>query len=142
KLIKEPTKKEVNGYIKSLEEQLKDYEVLELARFDDDGGSLNYSSLDDSFYSLDKTKTAYDFQVSGVHFVEKAGFNALIADQMGLGKTIQALITLKRNKATLTPTLIIVKGSTILQWAKELKTWLDNHPLGVMPIVNRECIIP
>ncbi len=99
-------------------------------------------TLDTSYYSLDSEKCAYDFQISGVEFVENSGFNALIADSMGLGKTIQALITLKRNKVHLCPTLIIVKSTIIFQWAKELKIWASNHPFGVMPILNRDQIIP
>lgn len=98
--------------------------------------------IDPSFVSLDSSKAAYDFQVDGVKFVEQANFNALIADSMGLGKTIQALLVLKRNKKILTPCLILVKSSLVFQWAKELKTWASNHPFGVMPILSRDQMIP
>jgi len=100
------------------------------------------SLIDPSFASTCGSKLAYDFQVDGVKFAEESGFNCLIADAMGLGKTIQALLTLKRNKKHLTPALILVKSSLVFQWSKELKTWASNHPFGVMPILKRENIIP
>lgn len=123
------------------------YEILvndiEISRFEDDGGqSQIVKFIDPSFYSLDGEKCAYEFQQTGVEFVEKTHFKALIADAMGLGKTIQALIALKRNRKALMPVIIIVKGSTVLQWCGQIKTWLDDSPLGVMPIMNRDCIIP
>lgn len=114
-------------------------EMKALAAFDDDGNVLDYASKDESFFSIDRAKSAYEFQIEGVHFAEKTGLNCLIADEMGLGKTVQALIAMKRAKKR---TLICVKGSIMFQWAAQVKTWNDDNPLGVMPIVNRDCIIP
>lgn len=110
----------------------------ELSRFDDDGNVLHFTSIDRSFESLDSSMTAYPFQQDGVYFAEQTELNCLIADEMGLGKTVQALISLKRNKKR---TLICVKGSIMFQWAAQYKRWVNNHPLGIMPVVNRECII-
>ncbi len=98
--------------------------------------------VDSSYASIDGSMLAYDFQVDGINFVENSGFNALIADAMGLGKTIQALLTLKRNKKHLVPCLIIVKSSLIFQWTKQLKAWASEHPLAVMPVLSRDQIIP
>lgn len=114
-------------------------ETVELARFDDDGNVLNYAPYDESFNSLDLTKRAYPFQVDGVKFAESTNLNCLIADEMGLGKTVQALLAMKRNRKR---TLICVKGSITFQWAQQAKVWFDRHPLSVMPIINRDTILP
>src|SRR5438552_13092433 len=45
-----------------------------------------------SFFSVDGFKCAYEFQRDGIKFAEQTQLNCLIADAMGLGKTIQALI--------------------------------------------------
>lgn len=115
---------------------------LDLLRFDDDGG-VGYLAprVDESFFSITNEFCAYPFQRDGVEFAERTNVNCLIADAMGLGKTVQALLTVKRNVPGLTPTLFCVKGSTQLQWCQQLKVWLDDSPLGVMPIMNRDCII-
>lgn len=131
----EPTLEEINALLEKYESQLE-------SQFETDGGGQVVDFIDPSFFSLDYEHRAYEFQQQGVKFAEHANFNCLIADDMGLGKTIQALLVLKRNRAKLTPTLIVVKGATTLQWCKEFKKWVDNNPIGIMPLVNRESIIP
>jgi SNF2 family DNA or RNA helicase len=135
----EPSPADVSQCISSLESTFNEDSAL--SQFDDDGNVIQYPSVDPSFYSLDHAFCAYEFQQEGVRFAEKTKFNCLIADAMGLGKTIQALITVKRNLRTLAPVLYIVKGSTSLQWCNELKKWLNNDPMGVMLLINRECMI-
>jgi SNF2 family DNA or RNA helicase len=93
------------------------------------------------FASLDKTCHAYKFQEEGIKFAEKTNLDCLIADPMGLGKTIQALLTLKRNSPRMFPCLIIVPGTLIFQWTREFKKWVKNDIFGVMPILGREQII-
>jgi SNF2 family DNA or RNA helicase len=63
---------------------------------------------------------AMPFQKTGVEFLENANFNAALLDEMGLGKTIQLLLALRHHKEKLTPTLIVVKASLKLNWAKEM----------------------
>lgn len=70
-----------------------------------------------------KGHTPYQYQGEGYEFVVNSNFRALIADEPGLGKTIQALITLKLHKDTLCPALITVKSSLIMQWFKQLMDW-------------------
>jgi len=136
---------------------INEIDTNELARFDDDGGHIPWikPEIDPSFWALAPTEPffcnecqeihavhhAYAYQREGVKFAEHANFSALIADAMGLGKTIQGLLLIRRNVEALTPTLFAVKGSTQLQWCHQLKYWLDDTPLGVMPIMNRESII-
>lgn len=99
------------------------------------------SSIHPSFYSVDRSMHAYDFQVSGIKFAEDSKLNCLIADAMGLGKTVQALITLKRNSKIAYPALIIVKGATLFQWAKEHAEWVSKDFTSCMPITSRTHII-
>lgn len=96
----------------------------------------------ENFFSVDRSKEVYPFQQEGVHFTEAADFKVLIADAMGLGKTVQALSTLTRNRERTLPALVIVKSSTIFQWIGESKTWLDARPFFALPILDRACMIP
>ena len=122
--------------------QLFTSEAAELAHDSVSIDSQAQKLVDPSYASIDGSMLAYDFQQAGIEFVEKSSFNALIADSMGLGKTIQALLILKRNKKLLTPTLILVKSSLVFQWTKQLKAWASAHPFAVMPIISRDQIIP
>lgn len=101
-----------------------------------------YASEDTSFYSVDKSMHAYPFQVEGVHFAEKANLRCLIADAMGLGKTVQSLVTYKRNIEAMTPLLIVIKGSTQFQWGRMFASWVTDDPFALMPILGRSNFIP
>lgn len=156
------TDRAVNGYTPTNDDIAIindiDVETNDILRFDDDGGCLipwTKPVIDESYWALSPTDPyycaecrevhavhhAYEFQRTGVEFSERANYSALIADAMGLGKTVQGLLLIRRNIEELTPTLFVVKGSTQLQWCNQLKYWLDDSPLGVMPIMNRESII-
>jgi superfamily II DNA or RNA helicase/Zn ribbon nucleic-acid-binding protein len=82
----------------------------------------------------------FGYQQKGIEFLERANFKALIADEMALGKTIQALGALRYNYDTLSPSLFVVKASLIPNWIKEYVKWVlkDNKALegryDVMPI--------
>mgnify|MGYP003145493063 CR=1 FL=1 len=97
---------------------------------------------DSNFANLNNDKLAYDFQKEGISFVEETNYNACIADAMGLGKTIQALLTIKRNKDQLLPCLIVVPGSLKYQWARQIYDWCDAKVLSVNPISSPATIIP
>jgi SNF2 family DNA or RNA helicase len=88
--------------------------------------SLQSISEAADFTSLDGSKKAYEFQIEGIKFAQKTNGNCLIADAMGLGKTIQFLLWLRHNYESAIPALIVVKSATIYQWVKEFATWTDN----------------
>lgn len=93
------------------------------------------SGLD--FTSSDSSgKQARPYQETGVEFVLETDFNAIVADQMRLGKTPTALLALKNAYKERTPCLIIVKGANLWQWVREYKTWADVLPNGIYPIVG------
>jgi len=92
--------------------------------------------------SIKEDKEAYPFQVEGIQFAAASNFNCLIADPMGLGKTIQALLAYRNNVEKLGPALIVVKSATIWQWLGEYKEWCDPTPLGIFMIQGSKGIIP
>lgn len=93
-------------------------------------------------HSTDNQLEAFDYQKDGVKFVMDSDFNCLIADQMGLGKTIQSLLALRNQYDNLNPCLILVKSSTIWQWQREYKKWCDPSLTGVWVIEGTKGFIP
>src|SRR5262245_49405738 len=47
------------------------------------------------------------YQIAGVKFLEDADAKALLADEQGLGKTVQALALLKLHRDLLVPAIIV-----------------------------------
>ena len=87
------------------------------------------------------TKEAYQFQKEGLDFIAENDFNCMVADPMGLGKTIQALLAIK-SRPDLQPCLIVVKGSTMYQWREENREWVDPLPFGTFMIQGSRAFIP
>lgn len=94
------------------------------------------------FHSINGQKKAYGYQEDGVKFIQDSGYNCLIADQMGLGKTIQALLALRNEYDEMTPCLVLVRSATLWQWLKEYKEWCDPLPLGIFMIQGTKSFIP
>lgn len=64
----------------------------------------------------------YDFQKAGMEFMLMAD-SALLTDEMGTGKTIQMLSTLRYRLAGKAPALVVVPNTVKGNWAKEAKIW-------------------
>jgi SNF2 family DNA or RNA helicase len=64
----------------------------------------------------------YDFQVAGAHWLNIAG-NALLADEMGTGKTIQTIAALELKGDEALPALVICPNSVKMPWFKAIKNW-------------------
>jgi SNF2 family DNA or RNA helicase len=62
------------------------------------------------------------YQVEGVEFLERANGKAILADEQGLGKTIQVLALIKLHREQLTPAVIVVPSSVKEQWHTEIRT--------------------
>jgi SNF2 family DNA or RNA helicase len=71
----------------------------------------------------------YDFQRAGGVFMDIAG-DVLLGDEMGTGKTIQALSALSAREDTL-PALVITPNSTKYNWERETRDWFP----GAEPVV-------
>ena len=71
----------------------------------------------------DLLSSLYPFQREGVEFGLERGGRCLIADQMGVGKTIQAL-AIAACYLDEGPILVVVPASMRLTWAREAERWL------------------
>ena len=69
-------------------------------------------------------KSLYNFQVFGVKFLFENN-RALLGDEMGLGKSIQAIMALRLlfRQAALRYGLIICPKSVLIDWEKKIKEW-------------------
>lgn len=67
----------------------------------------------------------YPFQYVGVRFVELAEGRALIGDDMGIGKTIQALAYIALTQERL-PAIVVCPANVKYNWGKEAKLWLPH----------------
>lgn len=68
-------------------------------------------------------KILYDFQIEGINFGIEHHCRFLLADEMGVGKTIQA-ISLSYIYRDSWPVLIVCPGSMKYLWKGEIRTWL------------------
>lgn len=73
----------------------------------------------------------YPFQYVGVQFAQLAGGRCLIGDDMGIGKTIQAIAHIGLNQDKL-PALIVVPASVKYNWLKECEAWLPDMTTVVL----------
>lgn len=81
----------------------------------------------------------YPFQYVGVRFCELAGGRALIGDDMGVGKTIQALAYAALHPEN-HPVLVVAPANVKYNWLKECSVWLPN--LTVDAVKNGKSEIP
>jgi len=67
----------------------------------------------------------YPFQEEGVREIERRGGRALLADEVGMGKSIQVLSYLERDRAARLPALIVCPGSLRVNWWREANSKAD-----------------
>lgn len=72
-------------------------------------------------------KRPFKYQIEGGRFLERANGRALLADEMALGKTVQAEIFLKAHPECL-PAIVICKAGLRIQWHRESMRWGDFIP--------------
>ncbi len=73
--------------------------------------------------------TLEPFQWAGVRYALQAR-RTLIADEQGLGKTIEALATIEADEAY--PAVVICPASIKLVWAREAERWLPHRSFAVV----------
>ncbi|KAH7280039.1 hypothetical protein KP509_37G049700 [Ceratopteris richardii] len=87
-------------------------------------------------------ETLLPFQLEGIKYGLRRGGRVLIADEMGVGKTIQA-ISLAACYAKEGSILIVCPASLRLMWAEELERWLPFLlPADVHLVFGRKTRIP
>jgi SWI/SNF-related matrix-associated actin-dependent regulator 1 of chromatin subfamily A len=81
----------------------------------------------------------YPFQGAGVRYLETANGNAIIADEQGLGKTVQAIAYAKRNVAFDRGEMVlyVVPSNVKYNWASEILHWLAGTPLNDTKLIRR-----
>ena len=109
----------------------------------------------DSEIELDIPKslkdTLLDFQISGIKFIIRRGGKGMIADDMGCGKTIQAISLLFHYRQHW-PALLIVPATLVSTWVGQLKQFAPPELLKDEEVVvikkgsdligGKVCIIP
>ena len=73
----------------------------------------------------------YPFQYVGVRFAELAGGRCLIGDDMGVGKTIQAIGYAALHKEQW-PVIVVCPSNVKYNWAKEVRTWIPDATVEVI----------
>ena len=98
------------------------------------GHMVSESVLSGTDYSSIKsgTKSLMPYQIDGVKFVEGSNARCLIGDEQGLGKTIQAIATLKLHGDTLFPAIIVTKTTIKQQWMHEILAWSVSQKVQVI----------
>jgi len=71
----------------------------------------------------------YDYQKEGVQFLIKNDGRAILADQCGLGKTVQALGYVAHKK--IPKTIVVVPCSVKFVWQSECSKWTSLKPLVI-----------
>lgn len=66
----------------------------------------------------------YDYQAVGASWLNVAG-NALLADEMGTGKTMQTLAAIKYRGEKALPALVICPNTVKIPWAKAIVDWFS-----------------
>ena len=87
-------------------------------------------------------KTPYKYQIDGAKFIEKAGFRALIMDEPGLGKTLQALLAIHLHKEETLPVLIICKASLVFQIYQEIYRFFGYKEGYIAQIIQKGTDVP
>ncbi len=81
------------------------------------------------------TRQLKPFQLEGLHWMieqEKTRWKGgLLGDEMGMGKTIQAVSLIMSDYPAKTPTLVVVPPVAMLQWQNEIKAYTN----GVLKVL-------
>lgn len=85
--------------------------------------------LDPEVSSLTFAEQMYPFQRAGVAYA-LAHRRVLIGDQMGLGKTVQAIATIAAESRF--PAVIVVPAVVKLNWEREIKRWMPGWTVEVL----------
>jgi SNF2 family DNA or RNA helicase len=109
---------------------------------DEDGYKYTVDYTDDkpkSFSNIPShiDKGLYQFQKEGVQFALNNHSRILLADEMGVGKTVQAVVIVGIYKEDW-PVLILCPGAVKICWKNEIQTWLKHlvKPYEVQIVKN------
>lgn len=87
-------------------------------------------------------KKLYPYQIEGAKFTQMANGRVLIADEPGLGKTVQAISFLKFHADIALPALWVCKTTLKVQAAKELVDWCDIEYFPQIIATSKSFVLP
>lgn len=91
--------------------------------------------------SICNAKKLYNFQIEGAKFLENANGRAALFDEMGIGKTIQALAYLWAHREV-RPILWVTKSGIKFQHGKEMMRLLGKHEMPQVIMTGKDKLIP
>ncbi len=106
-------------------------ELLEelTAEHDRAAATVALSYADDAELDLELGGVLHPFQRAGVRYALERR-RTFIADEQGLGKTVQALATIEADGAF--PAVVVCPASMKLMWAREASIWLPDRRVAVL----------
>ncbi len=72
------------------------------------------------------------YQIEAIKFLEANSVRGIIADEQGVGKTIEILCTIKLHSLKLLPAVIVVPTTVKLQWLREIQRICGNGKEGYL----------
>jgi SWI/SNF-related matrix-associated actin-dependent regulator 1 of chromatin subfamily A len=88
-------------------------------------------------YKIEGLKgTPRQFQNEGLTFIEYRNGKALVCDEQGLGKTIEALMFIQNHRDKI-PVVIICPASLKLNWQRECEKWLPNPNVEIISGIKK-----
>jgi SNF2 family DNA or RNA helicase len=122
-MVTPPTEEETKKIVQQIEDDLKEESILQELKT-----KKAEIVFDETQFHNKKTKdTPYPFQLKGIQFAIDHAFRVLIADEQGLGKTVQALgvlfYAMKHCPDEVFPVLITAKSNIKMQWMVSLLNW-------------------
>ena len=122
-VITPPSKEEVEKISAQIAEAEEEAKALTAAKV------IQASKVFDEtqFHNMKTKDTPYPFQLKGIQFAIQHAFRVLIADEQGLGKTVQALgvlhYAMMHCPDQVFPILIMAKSNVKMQWMVQLLNW-------------------
>lgn len=94
-------------------------------------------------------REARDYQKIGAAYAHFSKMRFLLADDMGVGKTGQAILALLANPAEYTPALVVAPASVCSNWPNEIRLWtndlqgevLENVTSPIIPKVGKVYVV-
>lgn len=86
-----------------------------------------YTFVESNIPEIQNTDKLFDYQVEGANFLA-SNSRALLGDQMGTGKTIQALSAIPKNGRV----LVVAPACVKYNWAKEANKWRPDFSVKVI----------
>jgi len=102
--------------------------------------SNTLAAVSDEIISLDGRRLM-KYQLDAVAFAEKADARCLIADEQGLGKTVEAGALLALHLEQLTPAIIVTKTRVKVQMMREMMRWTKSKKVQAI-FTAKEVAIP